>query len=246
MLRRRPGKRSRNGSPRMRMNPASTMRSGSQRATASPRAVSKSSRSRKCAWLTISVRTACAAAILSPAAPGSLLKTATTCAGKFARNSADMLLPRPEIRMTMRFIALSKDARLRLAARAGADASDSIRGLATRVEQSNRALSIGVGDHCGHADAAVEHAKHLLIGYAARILQPGKERRPRPGSAVDLRHGVLGKDARDIFQQPAAGDVCKALDVQLTHQREQRFHVDTRWGKQRIAQHTPVKIGPEI
>ena len=50
------------------------------------------------------------------------------------------------------------------------------------------------------------------------------------GPAVGVDHGVstFRQDARDIFQQAAAGDVGQRLDPSLADQRKQALHIDAR------------------
>jgi hypothetical protein len=50
----------------------------------------------------------CDAAKFKPSALARLLITAATAQGKFARNRACILLPRPEIKMTIFFIVVKK------------------------------------------------------------------------------------------------------------------------------------------
>ena len=151
-----------------------------------------------------------------------------------------MLLPRPEIRITMRFMPTPMG--LRFVAVPRADPADPVDRLAGRRRAiAERTLRILLRDHHDHADSAVEHAEHLLVGHATLALQPVEQRRPWPGVAVELSRQAVGQYARHIFQQAAAGDVRQALDLDLLHQRQHRLHVDARGREDRLAQRAAVK-----
>src|SRR5262245_48912123 len=63
------------------------------------------------------------------------------------------------------------DERFRLAARLldGADLEDRLAGEAQLI---GRCLGVRRRDHQGHADAAVEHPPHLVLGHRTGLLQP--------------------------------------------------------------------------
>src|SRR5574337_552327 len=96
----------------MRMKPASTTSAGSWRSISACSAASNASRSAKALWSTTAVAMPASRAVCRPLASGRLLTTAATraprrCAQRSrpaARTMAAMLLPVPEIRMTMFFI----------------------------------------------------------------------------------------------------------------------------------------------
>ncbi len=62
------------------------------------------------------------------------------------------------------------------------------------------------------ADAHVEGTKHLGVADAARPLKPRKKRRRRPAAAIEAETTALGKRARKVLRDAAAGDVGHALD----------------------------------
>mmetsp|Transcript_42317 Transcript_42317/g.99294 ORF Transcript_42317/g.99294 Transcript_42317/m.99294 type:complete len:355 (+) Transcript_42317:3627-4691(+) len=92
----------------MRMKPASTTRSGENPSMTRASSASKSSRLAKALWSTTAVVMPCDAANARPPASGRLLMTAATSAGQpsawQAFTMASMLEPRPEIRITTRFM----------------------------------------------------------------------------------------------------------------------------------------------
>src|SRR6266571_3678092 len=90
----------------MRMKPASATRSGECRSIAASSAASNAPREENSrSSITFAGRPACAANF-KPGASTRLLITAATLAGSPARTIASMLLPRPEIKMTMLFTQL--------------------------------------------------------------------------------------------------------------------------------------------
>src|SRR6267143_5539746 len=92
------------------------------------------------------------------------------------------------------------------------DHADLVDRLAGRAQQLGGTLSVrGSGDE-NHADAAIEHALHLVLCDVAFALQPPKDFGPRPGRFPDNRFGLFRKDAGHIADQPAAGDVSQAFD----------------------------------
>src|SRR5882724_7732901 len=137
---------------------------------ASPSARSKFERSGKLRWSTTSVLTPSWRAISSPAACGSLLITAAISAGNPAFSNACMLLPRPEIKITMRFTRPSHDQSLRLACAPRPDAADAVCPLAGRAQLLYGELGFLLAYYRHHADAAVEDTEHLFIGHATFLL----------------------------------------------------------------------------
>src|SRR5881398_3450335 len=57
----------------------------------------------------------------------------------------------------------------RLALRAGVDPADAVRGLAGGAQQALSLVGVGRGHDQRHADAAVEHAQHLVVGDVALL-----------------------------------------------------------------------------
>src|SRR5215471_11368890 len=94
----------------MRMKPASSTRSGACVSMAVASAASNASRDACARWSTTAVAMPWARANCRPAASARLASTAATRAGQCscaqARTMASMLEPRPEIRMTMRWLAM--------------------------------------------------------------------------------------------------------------------------------------------
>ena len=74
----------------------------------------------------------------------------------------------------------------------GLDMADARDGLALLAQQRRRGFHVGVGDHHGHADAAVEHPQHFLGGNPAGTGQPDEDRRQLPGAGVDHGAGAGG------------------------------------------------------
>src|SRR6516162_2073403 len=106
-----------------------------------------------------------------------------------ASSTAVMFEPRPEIRMTMRFICLrpiaSGDDGSGPVSGTALDVADEICGLAQGFEPLARSFGPLAPDDQHKPDAAVEHAVHLGGGDPAGALQPIEDRRPRPGRGVD-------------------------------------------------------------
>jgi hypothetical protein len=57
-----------------------------------------------------------------------------------------------------------------------------------------------------------------------------------PGAASTWRGQPFGQDARDVFEQAAAGDVGQRIDPPRADQRQQALHIDARRRDQRVDQ----------
>src|SRR5688572_9123506 len=168
------------GSVSMRMKPARATRSGRCRSISAASAPSKAARSVNPRWSTTAVAMPRDLAVARPRAPGLLLITAATRAGSRASSSASMLLPRPDIRMTMDFpepIAKSDNEHLWVVLPAPHDPADAPCGHAGRLEQLQRLAGVRVAHDRDHADTAVEHAEELVFRDVAVLLEPPEERR---------------------------------------------------------------------
>jgi hypothetical protein len=93
---------------------------------------------------------------------------------------------------------------------------------------------VRLGDDHGHADAAVEGARHFLGLYLSLRLQEGHQARLGPGVGVDMGVELGREDAGDILEQAAAGDVGEGVDMARADQRQQRANVDAGGGHQRV------------
>src|SRR4051812_9223917 len=87
-----------------------------------------------------------------------------------------------------------------------------------------------------HADPAIEGARHFLRLDMALRLEEGHQPRLGPSVGVDPGMEAVGQHARDILDQPAAGDVGQSVDAPGPDQREERLHVDAGGGEQRLDQ----------
>src|SRR5512145_957085 len=108
------------------------------------------------------------------------------------------------------------------------DRADLVDALALALENRARFGRLIARDDDHHADPAIEHAPHLVLGHGPRSLQPREGLWARPGALADRRAGAGGKDARHIAHQPAARDVGEAFDRQGFEQLQYRLHVDAR------------------
>src|SRR5450755_929243 len=170
----------------MRMNPARTTRSGACASIAAASACSNASRSGYARWSTAVAATPRSDAIARPCASGRLLMTATTSAAilrsRAASSIAVMFEPRPDIRMTSRFMIVDAalwldDDRARRARFSLLDGADEIRRFAERSETIDRFLRRAAIDDQHHADAAVEYANHFGARDISRALKPVEYRR---------------------------------------------------------------------
>ena len=107
----------------------------------------------------------------------------------------------------------------------------------------------GAGDvdlrHDGdHADAAVEHAPHL-VPLHAEAGEPREHLGPLPGARVDLRAEPLGQHARQVALDAAARDVGQRADVHGVEQGRHLGRVDRRRREQpggRVGRVDPVVL----
>src|SRR5450432_1296836 len=108
-----------------------------------------------------------------------------------ASSNAVMFEPRPEIRITRRFmlpgamIDASDDDGTRRARFPRHDAADRERGLAQRVEPRDHRRGGRGADHQHQPDAAVEDPMHFVVVDVSLLLQPAEYRRSRPATRVD-------------------------------------------------------------
>src|ERR1022692_3968886 len=221
---------------KIRMNPARTTRSGACASIAVASARSNASRSGYARWSIAVVATPRPDAIARPCASGRLLMTATTSAAilpsRTASSIAVMLEPRPEMRMTSRFMIVDAlcgpldDDRARRARCSPLDSADQIRRLTERRETIDRRLRGASIDDQHHADAAVEYANHFGARDVARALQPVEYRRAGPERGIDARGEPGPEHAVRILGQAAARDVRHSLDFNLRQQREDRLDID--------------------
>src|SRR6266853_1485677 len=157
----------------MRMKPASATRSGEWRSISASSAASNAPREENSRSSTTFAGMPDCPANFSPAASGRLLITAATFAGRPARTIASMLLPRPEIRMTMFFTQLFYRS------------DSSIRFLPRR--------SISLLLPCSRGSGLRESRQRLQ---AVRFEQLLQLRRRFPGSLDELRLVVLDRVLR--------------------------------------------------
>src|SRR5688572_16110578 len=105
-----------------------------------------------------------------------------------------------------------------LAARDLADAVDALAGCAQVALDRCRVVW---ADDYGHADAAVEGARHFLRLDIPLRLQESHQPRLRPGVGIDRGVKTVGKNTGKVFQQPAPGDVRQGGDAAAADQRQQ-------------------------
>src|ERR1700694_4624220 len=182
------------------------------------------------------------AASARPIASLRLLMTAMTSPSILpsptASSIALMFDPRPEIRITSRFMIagpLDND-RARRAGVLLLDRTDEVGPFAKSREPIYRCLRCCGIDHQHQTDAAVEYAVHLGAGDLARTLQPVEDRRPRPAGRVDARGEPGSEHAVRVLAQAAACDVCHALDLGLRQECQHRLDVDARRREQGFAE----------
>src|SRR6266851_8448871 len=84
--------------------------------------------------------------------------------------------------------------------------------LVGAVEDGFGLLHLFCGDYDDEADAHVERAEHLVLGYVAERLQVLEEGWGLPGGEVDECAHALGEDAGEVLRDAAAGDVGHAVD----------------------------------
>src|SRR5271170_3538892 len=153
----------------MRMNPASTTRSGENASTTAAKADSKPCAS--LAWSTTLTGTPRSEARESPAASERLLMTLTTCPAMVPARSASriaaMFEPRPEMRITSRFIVRdlslpgSCNRRGSHPRSAAFDAADRERRFALFLEACDGCFRVSSSDDQDQANSAVEDTVHL-------------------------------------------------------------------------------------
>ena len=79
-------------------------------------------------------------------------------------------------------------------------------------ESSDDRVGEVFGDDQDEPDAHVEDAVHLGLFDGAKLLEPGEDRGDWPRSAVKPDSTAVGKDARGVIDQSAAGDMGDAVD----------------------------------
>ena len=86
-----------------------------------------------------------------------------------------------------------------------------------RLRQRSPAARSGATNHQPHTH--VEHPVHLFVLNVAETLHPPEDRLRRPRCAVDNRTKPVRQNARNVFDQPSAGDVRHALDAEAGIER---------------------------
>src|SRR4051812_16173863 len=158
---------------------------------------------------------------------------------RLCSESAIMLVPRPEIStptrarsgmVARRPIVPRRPGAARAgdgaAAFAGLDSADVEHDFSRLFKSFRYVFRINLGDDDGHADAAVEGARHLLRLDIPLRLEKGHQPRLRPELGVDPRVQPLGKHPRDILEQAAAGDMGHRPYPSRSDEGEERLDVD--------------------
>ena len=148
-----------------------------------------------------------------------------------------MLLPRPLMRIAVRRRVMRRASRPagRCGPRAGRRRSRPIGKAVSPSAASSEVAARRVAHHQRHADAAVEHPKHLLRRDPALPGEPPEHRRHRP-VGPQRRPEPVRQDPRQVARQSAAGDVRRRLEQTGAMQRQQRADIDPRRRQQRLAQ----------
>lgn len=103
-------------------------------------------------------------------------------------------------------------------------------------QQLHRSLGGVGGDDGNHAEAAVERGRHFGWGEAADALQPGEDRRNRPGGRVQIDAQAVRQDAGNVFQQPASRDMGERLHLAGAGRGQAAEHIQARRGEQMMAE----------
>ena len=74
-------------------------------------------------------------------------------------------------------------------------------------------FGFGARDDEGHADAHVEDLIHLVFGDFAAFLDEAEDFGDLPGVFADGGAAIFREDAREVVEQPAAGDVGGAVEA---------------------------------
>src|SRR5689334_10438441 len=178
-------------------------------------------------------------AMARPPAAAMLEKTSAMSCGQSAAAAASsrafMFEPRPEIRtatrarsaMMGRGPGVTRAPRIRSAGDGAAlltgfDRADDAGALACFGQCRAHCLRLGRRDDRDHADPAVEGPRELARLDVALCLEEGDQRGLGPCAGVDPGMETLRQDARNIFEQPAAGDVGEGVDLAGANERQQR------------------------
>ena len=182
----------------------------------------------------------CSAAQARPAASARFERTNAISAGKsgarLASTSACMFEPRPEISTAIRLCRPRHVAELQLAAKMhcrravlGNDLPDHAGRLRRQLRGRENLLLARLGSAMTTMPMPQLNVRVIsVVSMPCRCLQPAEHARA-PASCRDrCVHGeAVGQNARDVFEQPAAGDVRQRLDrAGLADGGEQRLHVD--------------------
>ena len=87
------------------------------------------------------------------------------------------------------------------------DAADDVELFFGAIEERFGAREFSGGDGGDEADTHVEGAHHLFLRDLAEVAEVLEDRQDGPGANLDLRAGVFGQDAGQVFRDAAAGDV---------------------------------------
>lgn len=115
----------------------------------------------------------------------------------------------------------------------------------------------GVGAFGGHnrnqSDSHVEYGEHFFLRHSASFLDEGEDGRDFPAFFGDLRGGVERQKARQIANEPAAGDVSKAFDslwgagrIEAGEQFANWFEVRAMNAEQFVGEAAPKFFDPAV
>ena len=82
---------------------------------------------------------------------------------------------------------------------------------------------MALGHDRNHSDTHVEDLIHFARGHVAFFLQKFENPRHWPRFRFDHCVAILWQDARQIIDQPAAGDVRETFNHSCRHFRDQRL-----------------------
>src|SRR5258708_34106869 len=152
-----------------------------------------------------------------------------------------MLLPRPEMRIaTQPGLRIVDDgpilggipaARLachRAAARTFLDPADCEYCFAGTFQCLSDRVGLFCTNNHRHSNSAVERPRHFFRRKSTAFLKQRENKREMP--AFSFNHGVamVRQDSRNLLQKPAAGNMCKSLDLAALDERQEGPDVDPR------------------
>lgn len=106
-------------------------------------------------------------------------------------------------------------------------AADDCSLVAMGSEDVDSLLSLGLVHSEHHSDSHIVDVEHLAVSDLAMFLEEAENRKDLPSAFIHVNALTFLEDARDVLVEAAAGDVRHSVDVAVTDDVEDLFHINS-------------------